>query len=222
MKRSETTLVGLMLIAGSVALVSLVGLPKWDEFSTAQSQITALNDELKSMDARKNSLNAEIAQLEKNSIIPPDLEIETYTDKNREQIIKKMLDQIVNLATDAGNLFISLAPSDDKPASAPQPQTTAAKDGKQGAASSGNAEEAEGPPPPVLNQFSYELSVRGTYASLQNFLKSVAAQKALVEISAIKLENESASVASGNGIEADPFHPIRMTATVRLALQPKI
>jgi hypothetical protein len=221
MKQSEKTLVGLMLIVAGAAIVGLVGLPQWDTFSNNQTQVTSLNDELKSLDAQKVSLTAEIGQLEKNSIIPKDVEVQVYTDKNREQIIKSMLDHVVGLATQqTGNLFISLAPSDESkntPAP-PPPPTKGAADTAQTAANAGG--EPPVAPSPVLNKFSYELSVRGTYSSIQNFLKEMAKQKALMEIASMRLENEQGTTTVSADSPADPFHPIKMTATIRLALQP--
>jgi cell division protein FtsB len=220
MKQSEKTLVGLLLLVGGAAIVALVGLPQWDAFSNNQAQVTSLNDEIKVLDAQKTALNAEIAQLEKNSIIPEDIEVQVYTEKNREQLIKGILDRVVNLATDAGNIFISLAPLENKNA-APEPPAPA-KNERTPAASAGNAsEESDAPPPPVLRQFSYELSVRGTYTSIQSFLRSMAAQKALIEIAAMKLVNEQGETLPSADNALDPFHPIRMTATIRLAMQPE-
>lgn len=217
MKQSEKTLIGLMLVVGGIALVALVGLPQWDAFSSNQSQVTSINDEIKALEAQKTILNAEISQLEKNSAIPQDVEVHVYTEKNRERIIKGMLDRVVNLATQAGNLFISLAPLDDKSSVPVPPEPKEAKP----AANAGSAnEEVPTPPPPVLSQFSYELSIRGTYTSVQNFLRAMAEQKALVEIATIKLENEQGETRTADN-HPDPFHPIRMTATIRLALQPE-
>src|SRR5690606_9522787 len=105
-------------------------------------------------------------------------------------------------------VFISLAPSDNKgaiPVSLPP-----AKNEKTSATSAGKtSEEQELPPPPVLKQFSYELSVRGTYSSIQSFLRAMAAQKALIEIATMKLVNEQGETTSSDGT-LDPFHPIRM------------
>lgn len=221
MKKSEQTLVGIMLLAGSAALIGTVGLNQWDAFNNAQSQISSLTDEIKGLDAQKLTLNADIAEMEKNSSIPSDVEVLTYTEKNREQIIKGMLDKVVNLATGAGNLFISLAPSDvkDEPAPPPPPPTAkpaAATDATTTA--DGKPAEPE-PVQPVLNTFDYDVSVRGTYGTIQAFLKAVATQKSLMEIHTIKLENEVGSTAVTTDT-TDPFHPIRMTAQIRLALQP--
>ena len=229
MKSREKTLVGLMLLSGGFALAILVGLPQWEAFSNHQSKIAALNDELHSMETQKASLTADIEKLEKNSAIPSGIDVQVYTEKNREQIIKGMLNTVVNLATGAGNLFISLAPSETPPSTeAPPPAVTsgpASSSGASASAVSGNASasggdtEAKAPPPPVLNRFSYDLSVRGSYQTLQGFLRAVAQQKALMEISAIRLENELTSTPAPDS--PDPLHPIRLHATVRLALQPE-
>lgn len=219
MKQSEKTLVGLMFLVGGAAIVGLVGLPQWDTFSNNQSQATALNDEVKALESQKTTLTAEIAQLEKNSVLPPDIEVQIYTEKNREQIIKGMLDRVVNLATGAGNLFISLAPSDATSTTAPPPDAN--KDAKAAATTPATTDDAaQSGTPPILNQFNYQLAVRGTYTSVQNFLRTMAKQKSLMEIATMRLENEQGNTTPSPDNPSDPFHPIKMTATIRLSLQP--
>lgn len=224
MKKSEKTLVGLMMIVGGIALVVGVGLPQWDAFSNNSSRISTLNDEIKGLQVQKENLNATIALLEKNTAIPPGLEIRRYTDQNREEIIKSLLDGVVKLATGAGNRFISLTPSEVAPILAPPPPPKEGAGTKgatnTNAAASTDPNAAPAAPPPLLSTFGYELAIRGTYDSLQGFLRAMDSQKELLELSSITLENEASKSGKGPDDTADPHFPIRLTAKVRLALQP--
>ncbi len=217
LKRSEKVLVGAGMIVGGLALLIGLGLPQWDAFMAANTQIGTLKDELKNLDVQKTSLNAQIALLEKNTAIPPGIEIKMYTEQNREEIIKGMLDQIVGLATGAGNKFISLKPLENVQPILPPPAKT---DDAAKSATDPNAPPAP-PPAPLLSTFGYEMAIRGSYDHLQQFLKAMAAQKDLLEISGIVLEDE-ASMTQGKSADGgtDPGHPIRLTAKLRLALQP--
>jgi hypothetical protein len=245
LKRSEKMLVGLGMMAGGLALLIGVGLPQWDAYSATNTQIAALNDEIKLMDSQKTSLNAQIALLEKNTDIPPDIHIRTYTEQSKDEVIKAMLDQLVNMATDTGNKFISLSPDETAaPIVAPPPAADKdkAKDGKaQGnqatptastsATGSAAADQPADPnappevPPPILSTFGYNLSIRGTYDTLQHFLRSLDSQKELMEVSAILVENEAGADRAGGGSGAattsDPMHPLKLTASVRIVLQPE-
>jgi cytoskeletal protein RodZ len=243
LKRSEKMLVGLGMMAGGLALLIGVGLPQWDAYSATNTQIAALNDEIKLMDSQKTSLNAQIALLEKNTDIPPDIHIRTYTEQSKDEVIKAMLDQLVNMATDTGNKFISLSPDETAaPIVAPPPVADKAKDVKAqgnqaaqtastpatGDAAAGQSADPNAPPevpPPILSTFGYNLSIRGTYDSLQRFLRSLDSQKELMEVSAIQIENEAgadrAGGDSGAAKTSDPMHPLKLTASVRIVLQPE-
>lgn len=233
LKKSEKLLVGGGLIVGGIALFIGLGLPQWDAYSNSNSQVTDLNQQITDLGVQKDTLNAQIALLEKNTDIPPGIEIKTYTPDTKEATIKELLDQVVGMATQAGNKFISLTPTEAEPILPPAP---ASKDGKAkegdaaktteagaAAAADANGEKKEPVlPAPILSTFGYDLAIRGTYNSIQNFLKLMDDQKALLEISAIRLENEAASdpAAGGGDKVTDPSAPIRLTAKLRLALQP--
>lgn len=227
LKQNEKTLIGVALLAGGIGLLVAVGLPQLDAYNASNTELTRLNEEMTSLQSQKESLTAQIAILEKNTDIPPDIKIKTYTDKNREAVIKQLLDQVVGLATGAGNKFISLKPAEVEPmvgVSAPETADgKAAGDQKATSpppANDANTEAAPEPPPPMLNTFGYELSVRGTYDTIQKFLKAMAGEKELLEINAINVTNET-NVSGGPTPDslADPSYPIKLTATIRLAMQ---
>lgn len=225
-KKSEKTLVGVALLVGGFALFMMVTLPQWDAFSANSSQVAALQEEIKELEAQKTSLDAQVSLLTHNTDIPPGIAIRKYNEQNRAQIIKELLDRVVNLATDSGNRFISLAPSETTPILPPASASGKAASGSGAAATAQPTDAGKGDstslPSPVLNTFGYDLSVRGTYDTLQRFLKTMDGQRELLEITNITLENEAAGLpGSANAQMADPAWPIRLTARVRLALQPE-
>lgn len=229
LKKSEKMMVGYGLIAGGIAIVVGLGLPQLDAFNASNTQVNDMNQQIKDLAVQKETLTAQIALLEKNTDIPPGIDIRTYTADNKEQTIKEMLDGVVSLATEAGNRFISLTPADADPV-IPSPAPTADK-GKDAAATGtaqSSAADADSDkkqsalPPPIMSTFGYDLAIRGTYDSIQNFLKAMDGQKELLEISGIRLENEAGNdqVNSSGERITDPSAPIRLTAKLRLAMQP--
>jgi hypothetical protein len=225
LKQSEKKLIGIALLAGGIAVFVGFGLPQFDAFTANTSQLNTLNDELKNLQLEKDSLTGQIAILEKNTDIPPDIKVKTYTSDNREAVIKQMLNQVVELATGVGNQFISLSPKEvdpliDTPAAPVKGGTSQAQSGKSETQTSKG--EAVSPPSPMLTTFGYQLAIRGTYETIQNFLKQMAQEKELLEITTINLVNESTSKGSTASTAAmyDPGAPIKLTATIRLAMQP--
>ncbi len=233
LKQNEKTLVGVALLAGGIGLFVAVGMPQFDAYSTNNTQVTTLNEEITGLKTQKDNLTAQIALLERNTDIPPGVNIKTYTPENKEEVIKELLDQVVGLATGAGNKFISLKPAEVTPLVAPPEEqkeddkTKAAEakavtDPAAGTATTQPEGEAAALPPPLLNTFGYEMAVRGSYDTVHNFLKAMTEQKELLEISGINIAYESmASGTSGSDSKVlDPNYPIKLTATIRLALQP--
>jgi hypothetical protein len=226
LKKSEKLLVGYGLLGSGVVLFIFLGMPQLDAYNASRAQVETLERELADVNLQKTNLQQEITLLEHNTAIPPGIEIKTYTPATKEQVVKQMLDMVVSMAVDADNKFISLAPVDAEPILAPAKADDKDKDGNkaEGDASGGqqtaNGEKAP-PPPPMLTTFGYELAIRGTYDSIQTFLKRMAQQKELMEINEISLENE---LTNDQNVGADKIvdakYPIRLTAKLRLALQP--
>jgi Tfp pilus assembly major pilin PilA len=241
LKQSEKTLVGVAMIAAGIALVVGVGLPQYDAYNASNTELTTLKDEIISLESQKTTLAAQIRILEQNTDIPSDIKVKTFTADTRERAIKQMLDQAVELASGTGNVFISLSPVEVDPltntaeaanpegqqgdAAAGQNQEATAPDAGANASSGDSGESKEPPPPPAptLSTFGYELAVRGTYDTIQKFLQAMTQQKELMEVLQVTLENEanasSGSASSSNSTLASSKAPIKLTATLRLAMQ---
>lgn len=234
MKSSEKKLVGIAMAAGGIALFVAMGLPQWDVFTANTTKAGTLRDSLKSSQATKDNLTVQISLLEKNIDIPADIQVKTFTNDTEEQATKELLDHVINLATSVGNKFISLNPATVDPFLAPKPKAKD-KDGKEidpaapPAAGASDGENkaamqaaAEANAPALLTK-GYELTVRGTYNTLQSFLRAMDKQTMILDMLNFDLENEAADTSSANSGAAsttfDPSLPLRLKVTLRLALQ---
>jgi hypothetical protein len=235
LKQSEKILIGAALVAGGLAIFLGLGRPQFDAYTANNTQLNTLIDELKNLQLEKDSLTGQIAILEKNTDIPLDINVKTYTDDNREVVIKQMLNQVVELATGVGNQFISLSPTEVDPLisapakasttkAAPSPQAQEENPEAQ-TSEEPKAQTSEGEPaaatPPMLTTFGYQLAIRGTYQTIQNFLKQMTLEREIMEITTINVVNESKANSSAGSADAvsDPGAPIKLTVTIRLAMQ---
>jgi hypothetical protein len=241
LKKNEKRLVGGVSIAASVAIMMLFAMPQLDAWMAGNNQVNALKEEIKNLGAQQTALQSQISLLERNTDIPAGVTIRTYTEENREQIIKFMLDQVVSLAMGAGNRFISLKPSEVDPMIAPPPppakgaagavatttttqtpssSTTTVPNTTSTSTTPGSTDASA--PTPVLTTFGYDLAVRGSYDTLQRFLRIIGQQKELMEIVSMTIDNEAAAEKGGGTTKAvDPNHPLKLTAHLRLAMQPE-
>lgn len=241
MKNSEKQLVGIAILAAGVYVVFSFGLPQWDAFMTNNTKSASLQSDLKAAEAERDNLNLQISLLQKNIDIPADIQVKTFTNDNEEQAAKELLDHVVNLATGAGNKFVSLAPITVEPFLAPKQPENPDPNAQEGMMPNpvdpnaapppapGSEEEkatalakAEASLPPLVTK-GYDLTIRGTYNSLQSFLRSMDQQKMVLDMITFDLQNEAAggTPAPGDSLAAtpDPNYPLRLKITLRLALQ---
>jgi hypothetical protein len=245
MKNSEKQLVGIAILAAGVYVVFSFGLPQWDSFSANNTKSASLQSDLKAAEAERDNLNLQISLLQKNIDIPADIRVKTFTNDTEAQAAKELLDHVVNLATGAGNKFISLAPVTVQPfLAAPKAQGASDPNAPAGAATTpppGDPNAAASPPPagseeekavalakaqaslPPLVTKGYELTIRGTYSTLQGFLRFMDQEKMVMDMMSFDLENEAASTSTNPGAATgkttDPNFPLRLKITLRLALQ---
>jgi hypothetical protein len=229
MKSNEKKLVGLALAAGGIALIVGLGLPQWDAFSTNSTKATGLKSDLTASDSQKEDLNVQISLLEKNIDIPAYIKVKTFTNDTEASATKELLDQVVTLATTAGNKFISLSPAEVEPFMAPPKPKAKAADGStpadEAAPADGATDDSTGKKaavayePPLVTK-GYELTVRGTYNTIQSFLRAMDKQVLILDMLNFDLENEAGDTANpAAASNSDPNFPLRLKVTLRLALQ---
>jgi len=237
MKSSEKKLVGIAMIAGGIALVFGLGLPQMDTFNANTTKSTSLKADLEAAQADKLNLNLQISMLEKNIAIPRNIQIKTFSSDNEEEAAKELLDHVVNLATDSGNKFVGLSPAKVDPfLTPPKPKANSTATGIAASATpappanatSTTATDSNSPQDasaqaslPLLITKGYELTIRGSYASLQAFLRAMDQQLMVMDMLNFDLENEMANATTGGAAagDADPSLPLRLKVTLRLALQ---
>jgi hypothetical protein len=247
MKSSEKKLVGLAILAAGIFVVFSFGLPQWDTFTSNNSKSASLQSDLKATETERDNLNLQISLLQKNIDIPTDIQVKTFTNGSEEQAAKELLDHVVNLATGAGNKFVSLGPVVVEPFLAPPkppetnpnaPADTATTPTEppadlnaaaQTTPTPGSEDEkaaalakAEASLPPLLTK-GYDLTIRGTYGTLQSFLRAMDQEKMVMDMLSFDLQNEAASGstpgAAASDKNSDPNYPLRLKITLRLALQ---
>jgi hypothetical protein len=136
---------------------------------------------------------------------------------------------VVQVSNDTGNVFISLTPFDAEPIVPPPPppdKTDGSTTASATTTGSTDPNKPEAPPAPLLSTFGYEIDMRGTYDSLQSFLRNMDQQKELMEVFSITLQNEafpdpSKPPTTDPNSSPDPKFPIRLNAKLRLVLQPQ-
>jgi len=214
MKRSETILVGAVLIVGGLGLFAGVGLQQWDKIGEANTQLGDLNNQITALEAQQTGFQAQITALENNTKQPVSVNVRKFNAQNREEVLKAILDEVLRTASGTGNNFISLVPGPPDPPPEPPAKSTTPDDPNK----------PPEPPPPVLQRFKYDLAIRGTFDSLQEFLQLMNTQKELVEVSSIMIENEAGAERAmdpGPDKVYDPFHPLKLSATLAIYLQPE-
>lgn len=255
MKRSEKMLIGGGMIVVGLGVLGMFGSEQWTNFSNNTIQADTLNKEIQAMTQQQQGLQRSIDTLKKGVDLPENITIQEYTPETRDAVIKAVVDQVVGKATSTGNTLISLSPAtvdpfipaedpeakdpnaaadpNAAPAEGADPNATPADPNAEpvdpaatGAPVITIGEQASGPPKPSLETFGYELIIRGTYDSLQAFLRSLASNRELMEVMNIRLENETGvsrvmpdASTGGGDVALDPSRPIKMTATLRLVMQ---
>lgn len=224
LKDREKLMVGGMMITGGLALLIGLGLPQFDAVNANLTQKGELETQIKGMEVQQQALHTEIDNLQKRNDLPKDIVIRQFTSQNREQIIKAMVDEIVNLAAHAGNKLISLEPHEVEPLFPPPAPVDPKAAPVDATATDPNAAPAP-PPQPLLEAFGYTMAVRGSYNQVQDFLKSMFSNKELIEVTSIELQNENGvtrggATASTTTVPIDYSRPIKLITKMRLVLEP--
>lgn len=235
LKKSEKQLLGIMMLVGAGAIFMFFGLPAWDTLSKNWTKKDELNGQLKNFTVQEQALTGAIKRLEKQLALPNDVTVRKYTDATLQQNVKDILNRVIEFADNANNTVAYLKPWVEVPSILPPPPppdpAAAQTAGATTTPTDPNTPPAP-PPPPPLTTVGYELAIRGTFASVQEFLTAMDAQKEMVEIYSLQLINESGpargagDASSGGGASAgqdailDPAKPIKLIAKLRLVLEP--
>ncbi|MEB3244715.1 MAG: hypothetical protein VKJ06_01875 [Vampirovibrionales bacterium] len=197
-------IVALIAVLGAGAM--MIVMPTIKALSTNWQALQTAKSELESTSSQKEALLAELESYKNRNVIPKGIILRPYSPTAYDKSIKIMLDAVVDLAAQNGNLLISLepasslenvggspAPPPPQPKAEPAPPETAPAEVAADGAATGDAATAAAPPPPpetLLLPYGYRLAVRGSYENILDFLKAVAALKELIEIKSISIENE--------------------------------
>ncbi len=232
LKKREKILIGVMLLAGGIFTLAYFAWPQWEAVSTNQTKLSDTKTATEGLLTQKQALQTEVDRLKKEKNLPLDVVIRRYTPTTRQAVVKEILDEVVNYAAESNNKLISLEPYNATPiVTASQEEEDAKNDkeksknkSKKGSSSSKNSEDnPDEPKPSPLTVVGYEMSIRGTYDSIQNFLARMEDHKDLIEVSSIDLLNEAGparkSTTKTPKAILDPSRPIRLNAKLRLILQ---
>ena len=216
-KRDKIAL-GLLLFAGAGILI-VVALPIWDSFNANMAKKNQDEAGIASLTEKINSLNTEIQAIQSDVPMPSGVEVRKFKTDSREEVVKDIVDNVVKKATAPGNKLVYLLPFPADPIKPPltPEQEQAVKDGKMSE------------PASPYDTIGYDLAVRGTYGSIQDFLSALDNQREIVEVVSIALVNEAGVDRagtkppnfniSGADVILDPSKPIRLTAKLRLILE---
>ncbi len=228
MKSSEKMIIGIFLGVAGGALFFCFGLPQWDTYNANTTKTSSLTEEFKSAETEKQVLNASIARLKHNIALPLDIDVQSFTTKTESNATKELLARVANLATQSNNKFISLSPTDVPALFTPSAEGDksntenggASTDNKDAKATTDekNTDSKSDDSSPLITK-GYEFSIRGTYDSLQAFLRNLAAEKMVFDLYNFELINEMTENLGNTDSLAEPSYPLRLKVTLRLAMQ---
>lgn len=227
MKAREKTIVGVGLMAGGIFLMMQFGLPQWDQFTANLNTINSAGARLQNFQATRDALANEVRKLRNTDTLPAAVQIREFSGDNLQEMVKGMLDDVVGFAAANNNKLVQLKPYAADPfIKPPQLENDNTPFGQKKELTPEQEKQLE--ESRQLQTIGYELVIRGTYGTIQSFLKDMEQYGELVEISSIELVNEAGADRSGtdplvDGGQADvlfdPSRPIRATMNLRLGLK---
>jgi hypothetical protein len=169
-RAGQQNMMGWLLLTLGVAGIGLGCLwPETNHLLENNQSLETLKTEVAALTTQQNNLREQIQRYEQEKQIPPDLIIRTFDENTRAQVLKEMLDKVVNIASNTQNAFISLEPLDDGKAAAAPPPPPAAP------ATPPTDPNAPPPPPPApsLVTYTYNMAIRGSYNDIMRFLAAL-------------------------------------------------
>ncbi|MBX2860159.1 MAG: hypothetical protein KTR14_02920 [Vampirovibrio sp.] len=214
-----------MVSSREVMLISAVGIaaavfvgftftePAIKDMMVKQGKVGALKDEVALLTAQKEGAEKDLERYKQKVELPEGITIRRFEPNKLEEHLKVILDNIVDIADGSGNQVMALEKQDNLVFSVPTPPSEAGKP----------PEEQEAPPPIELKGFQYDMTVRGTYSSLVDFIAAVSREKELVEMATIRVENEAGpnrTDAVKGQVDVGLLKPVKMDLRLKLYLRP--
>jgi hypothetical protein len=212
----NVAIVGGILFGGGFLFVEPASRGMFENMGKSQK----LETELKELVAKEDVLKSDKSAYELKSRIPDDVIVKTFQPNTKEQVLKQMLDDVLQTSAQSGNEFVSLEPGKDE-ATATPPAPPPKKDDSAATSS---------PLPdnlPKLEFFNYELGIRGTYSNVVSLLSAIAHQPETIEVMGIKVQNEAGPTreskeTAGAVSHINPLKPIKVAVKLKLFLMPNL
>lgn len=186
MKSSERLLIGVVLcMLGMYIVPVFLVMPTWNSVTQTQQTITTTEEQIPVVDTDIARLNAEISRLRKLDNVPEHIKVRKAEGNKTQQEVKAMLDDLVTLANHYNNDLITLQPFNVTPPAPPTPPATDPAPGGEEAATA-----PEPAPVPATQAFGYDITIRGTYPAIEQFIAVLSTHPELVEIQSITFQNE--------------------------------
>jgi hypothetical protein len=222
--KSGEKMIGLIVGVAAVWLggIFFLVMPRWKELSASWDSVKALKSEQETLKAQETSLTQKISAYGAREFIPKGIQLRPYSLDSFDKSLKIVLDTLVEIALEQGNLFISLEPDkegDSTPSVEPSSQNTATP------AAPATAEAPNSPPPappPIqaqLKSFGYKMSVRGSYDEVIGFLNALSKLREVMAVRQIVLINEAAPAATGAASSdafVNPLKPLRLDTFIQI------
>lgn len=214
MKPREKIFIGIIAIIGVLILGYFYGIEpqlkglfgKLDKMTTTQNTKVANDAQIKALEDQKVTLSSSQSEVKMEKKVR---QVDLPKGETLESTVRSMLNDVISMAqSDASNSLISVKPL-AKPAPPPPP------------APDPNAPPPDPNAPPVINiadfidESPFEITFRGTYSSLDKFLKDVSAYNTVVEIKDLTIMPEEKA---GDNFQ-DPTKPLKAVFNISLIIR---
>ncbi len=214
MQTREQVLLGSLLIGVSLlALPFMVIMPEWQGAEKSGKAIKQQEQLLASTKKSITKMRVDIARIKKLAVVPLDVNVRPVEGGKVQQAVKAMLDDVITLARHYDNELVTLTPFNAMP---PPKVNKPKRRNRRGAAPEPEVEEKPKVALPTVQKFGYDLSLRGTYPDIEEFVAVLSTHPELIEMQSIQFENaggQTREKPENTNINNKP-----MTATLKLVL----
>ncbi len=218
MQVREQLLLGVVLLgAGLFALPFMVIMPEWQGAEKDNRTIKQNEQLTTTTDAAISKLRLEIARIKKLAVVPAEVNVRKIEGGKTQEAVKAMLDDIITLARHYNNELVTLTPFNAMPVkAAPVAQSSGRRRRRRGPAPEPEKEKAA-PPPPTAQKFGYNMTIRGTYPDIEEFVAVLSTHPELIEMQTLNFENEGSHTREGLE-QGSNNNAMPMSATIKLVL----